>query len=732
MHVSHPLIQPESVSVRRYQDAVVARAIEASTLVVLPTGLGKTIVALLVAAHRLTEHPKSKILFLAPTRPLVDQHHKSFADLLLVEKQIILTGKDKPADRKKLFEENQVIFATPQTIENDLLRGLSLKDVSLIVFDEAHRATGDYSYVAIAESYHKQAKHPHVLALTASPSADEAKVKEVCANLGVERIEAKTDKDRDVKPYVQDTRVRWVRVELPPEFKKVKSLLEDVLKSELRNLKSAGYLDSAALGKINKRKLLALQADIRRDIQAGGDGYLAASLTAGVIKLNHGLELLETQGIAALHEYFKRMGRQQSKVVRRLTADPRMQRIKKLVADLHSLGVDHPKLDHVVDLVTPYAGKKVLIFTQYRDSVDKIISRLNEADVLAHAFIGQGARGGKRGMTQKKQIEILDRFRGGAYTALVATSVAEEGLDIPAVDLVVFYEPVPSEIRAIQRRGRTGRQASGEVVVLMAKGTRDEGYYWSAVHKERKMGKIVEGLSDRIVEDRGQKKLSEYGQLEEASPEVSVIVDVRERNSTILKTLKDRARLELRQLPVGDFIASDRVGIERKTVTDFLSSLIDKRLMSQAAELRRTYEIPVLVLEGRDDLYTQRGIHPNAIRGTLVALAIDLGIHLIPSRDEADTAEIVYAIAKREQLEEERLVAIRGERTPLGLADRQRFLVEGLPKVSAVLARRLLAHFGTVERVMTASAKELQEVEGIGKGKAEEMRAVLKHRYKER
>ncbi|MFH1721302.1 MAG: DEAD/DEAH box helicase [Candidatus Altiarchaeota archaeon] len=730
MFISHPLIKKDSVNLRSYQEAVVSRAIDANTLVVLPTGLGKTIVALMVAAHRLNKYPKSKILFLAPTRPLVVQHQKSFKKFLLIEDQIVLTGRDKPTDRNKLFKDNQCIFATPQTIENDIYRGLDLNDVSLVVFDEAHRATGDYSYVGIAEEYKKKAKNPLVLALTASPSSKEETITEICANLGITRVEAKTDKDRDVKPYVQDTKVRWVRVELPAEFKKVKVLLEDVIKTELKQLKIQGHVDSISLSKLNKRKLLGLQTNIRAEITQGKDSYLAASLVAGVIKLNHALELLETQGISALNEYFKRMGKQKTKVVGRLWSDDRMRRILKLVADLNVLGLDHPKLDHLVKIVKPYRGKKVLIFTQYRDSVNKIIDRLNEADLLVHEFIGQSARGSKKGMTQKKQIQILDKFRAGDFTALVATSVAEEGLDIPAVDLVIFYEPIPSEIRTIQRRGRTGRQESGEVVVLMAKGTRDEGYYWSSVHKEAKMGKLVSEMKSDFDTNRGQKKLGDYGVVEDSKPEVKVIVDVRERNTTILKTLKNLCNIDLKQLPVGDFILSDRVGVERKTITDFLSSLIDKRLMTQALELRRTYEIPLMILEGRDDIYTQRGIHANAIRGALSSLAVDLGIHIIPSKDEEDTANIVFQIAKREQLEEERLVAVRGERTPLSLSDRQLFLVEGLPNVSAVLARRMLEQFGTVERIMKASEKELQDVEGIGKGKAEEIRKVLKHKYR--
>ncbi len=788
MFVEHPLVRRRKLDLRRYQESIIARAIEENTLVVLPTGLGKTIVAAMVAAHRLHKYPNSRVLFLAPTKPLVVQHKKTFHELLNVEELAVLTGNDPVKKRREKWGENSILFATPQTIENDIIRGLDLSDVSLIVFDEAHRATGSYSYAPIAEEYVKKSHFPLTLALTASPSSEKEKVAEVCKNLHIRYVEAKTDLDKDVKPYIKEVKVRWVKVDLPEEFNAVQKLLQDVLRDEVRKLKQLGYLESANLSKANKRVLLGIQQEVRKDITSGVEAYSAASVVAAAIKVNHAIELLETQGISALDEYLRRLRSQRSKAVKKLMHDYKMMKAMTDVKALRRNGVEHPKLDEVARIVKKYGGKKVLVFTQYRDSVETIIDRLNAEDILAHEFIGQASKGVKSGMTQTQQIKILERFREGAYTALVATSVAEEGLDIPKVDAVVFYEPVPSEIRTIQRRGRTGRSATGEVYVLIAKGTRDEGYYWASVHKERRMGKIVRELRTGLNEQKtmgeyegseapvGDEEMgasnvveddvvaeSEKGDVGEAGDEVDfaetmvsdvpepvkgvgqqsivsfnmdsgegvrIIVDARERNTAILSSLKERCDIELKQLPVGDYLLSDRVCVERKTMGDFLQSIIDKRLMTQVAEMRRNFPIPLLILEGVDELYAQRNIHPNAVRGAIAAIAVDFDIPIIPTEDEEDTAMMLYAIAKREQEDNKRVVALRGERKPELLKERQRFIVESLPNVSAVLADRLLEEFGSVEAVMNADRKKLMKVEGIGEKKADEIRKTVKSRYK--
>ena len=214
-----------------------------------------------------------------------------------------------------------------------------------------------------------------------------------------------------------------------------------------------------------------------------------------------------------------------------------------------------------------------------------------------------------------------------------------------------------------------------------------------------------------------------------AEKRLKIIADHREVPSGIVDELmRLGVEVETCQLKVGDFILSDRVGVERKSVGDFLQSIVDKRLMSQAKNLRETFERPVLILEG-SNLYSRRAIHPNAVRGALAALAVDMGIPILPTRNEKETALILFAIARREQLDESREVTVRGESKGLTLPEHQRFVVEGLPGVSAVLAKRLLEHFGTVERIMRASEEELRQVHGIGREKVKAIRKILTSIY---
>lgn len=235
--------------------------------------------------------------------------------------------------------------------------------------------------------------------------------------------------------------------------------------------------------------------------------------------------------------------------------------------------------------------------------------------------------------------------------------------------------------------------------------------------------------SSRGILDQDERVLEQKTLDATVEKKLKIIADHREIPSGVVNELaKLGAEVEARQLNVADFILSDRVGVERKSTEDFLQSIVDKRLLEQVKLLRETFECPVLILEG-NDFYSRRAIHPNAVRGALAALAVDFRVPILPARDEKETALILLAIAKREQVTESREVAIRGEPKGLSLPEHQRFVVEGLPGVSAVLAKRLLEHFGTVERVMCASEEELRQVRGIGREKAKEIKKILTSIY---
>ncbi|MCK5023796.1 MAG: DEAD/DEAH box helicase family protein, partial [Candidatus Aenigmarchaeota archaeon] len=215
--VNHPLIKKNVLESRLYQETVLQSAIRNNLLCVLPTGLGKTAIAIVVAAYKMEKNKSSKVLILAPTKPLIEQHFNSFKKLMELPEDdfVLVTGQIKPEDRTHAYESAKVIFATPQTIKNDLKNDrISLKKFSLVVFDEAHHAVGDYAYPFIAKKYDDEADNKLILGLTASPGGTKSKIDEIMTNLGIEKVEIRTEDDYDVKPWVQKKEVEWISVSL--------------------------------------------------------------------------------------------------------------------------------------------------------------------------------------------------------------------------------------------------------------------------------------------------------------------------------------------------------------------------------------------------------------------------------------------------------------------------------------------------------------------------------------
>ena len=210
--VSHPLIKPNSMQHRLYQGNILNQAMKGNMLVVLPTGMGKTPVAILLAAYRLEKFPDSKVLVLAPTRPLVSQHYHSFVKFMNIDpgRFCVVTGLVAPDEREKLYKGKQLIFATPQTINHDIENGrIDMSGFSLLVTDEAHHSVGGYSYPFVAKTYLQRAAHPRLLGLTASPGGNRQKIREICDNLGIEAVEIRTEQDEDVAPYVKEKEAGW-------------------------------------------------------------------------------------------------------------------------------------------------------------------------------------------------------------------------------------------------------------------------------------------------------------------------------------------------------------------------------------------------------------------------------------------------------------------------------------------------------------------------------------------
>ena len=737
-----------------------ANALKASSLIVVPTGLGKTVIALMVLLARLD---KGKVLFLAPTKPLVEQHATFLRRVLKDEDTVaMMTGETMPEKRVVSWEAARIVASTPQVIENDLLsRRIDLKDVSLVIFDEAHRAVGNYAYVYIAERYAREATNPLILGITASPGSQSEKIAEICTNLAIEKVQTRTENDSDVAPFVHQREIEWVKLTVPKELLDIRTAIEDVLKARIDDLNLLGISPARIDPRASKKELLGLQAQLMSSaqIEANQATFKGISLLAEVLKLHHAVELAETQGTDALASYFQRLqgealSKSGSKASRRIMLDPKF---RQAMDALQTLEVEHPKPAAVKKIllaqILARPESRIMVFTNYRDTASSLLKFLkNEPAIKAVRFVGQSSRVDDEGLSQKKQAEILQKFRDGEFNVLIATSVGEEGIDIPATDMVLFYEPVPSEIRSIQRKGRTGRARTGRVVVLMAKGTRDEAYYWISDRKEKTMNRQMQSLSGQSSESLAREFSPRQLQITEEltrireSPGKSpatlqaaenegqeyepgrIYVDPRERG--MAKLLEARGmEVTLRNLDVGDYVVSDRVAIERKTASDFVASIIDpeRNLFRQIGDLSRSYDRPVLILEGRD-LYT-RQVNPSSIRGALAAVAVDYGVPIIPTEDQDETASVIALLAIREQKEGHE-PKLHGHKTARTLKEQQEYLISAIPNVGPRVARNLLRHFGSIERIMTARQEELQEVEMVGPKIAERIRELVGGEYK--
>ncbi|MFO7794908.1 MAG: DEAD/DEAH box helicase [Promethearchaeati archaeon] len=763
-YISHPLIQKDLILRRSYQENIFISCLNQNSLVVIPTGLGKTIIGLMLAVHRLTEIPDSKVIFLAPTKPLVNQHYHSFLDLTVLEQDSLkpITGTTPPEERKELWSDLKVAFMTPQVLQNDIISNqYSLEEVSLIIFDECHRAVGDYAYCFIAKKYVESSQNAHILGLTASPGSEEEKIKEIKQNLFIDHIEIRTENDADVKPYIHKVDNEWIKVKLPNEFSEILNILNEKLKKIYKHLKKGDLLDSYDTSKVTRKDLLKLNKKINRKLSSAKSEdekfalFYAKKLQANAIRISHMSELIETQGINALKEYIdknkeKIKQNKANKSLKELFSDNDFKRVINLTNQIQAKGIVHPKMEKLKtllhDQLTKNSLSRILVFCHYRDSVNNIVDYFDEDSIVkAHKFVGQANKGSDKGLTQKRQIELLEEFKNGIYNTLIGTSVAEEGLDIAECDLVVFYDVVPSAIRSIQRRGRTGRKKEGKVFILMAEGTRDEGYYWAEKAKESNMRRNLKKIKNfqQTSDSNEQKSLMSYisedknkgkgdptqNEKIEGAEKFKVVCDNRETASPIVRKLSLMGvNLELEQLDVADYIISNRVGIERKSGQDFNDSIKDGRLFKELIDLNNNFERPILILEG--DPFENTNITENAIYGAISSIILNLGITLYRTKNVEETVNFLYHITKKEQTNEKSTEKLRFEKAPLDISYLLEYVIAGIPGVNKLRAKNLLSKMETLQTIFNADIGDLMKIENIGKKIAQEIYKISRFKYK--
>jgi len=497
----HKYLKPKTVQKRVYQELLTAKAIDQSTLVVAPTGLGKTIVAVLLIAYSYLNN--KNILFLAPTKPLIVQHHQTLNKLLNIPKEdiLLLTGQIPKAKRKEVYKDlGKIICATPQTINNDINSNLiKASDFNLIIFDEAHRGIGDYAYVKISNFFPKEIKR---LALTASPGSNKKKIEEVASNLNIEHVEIRTNEDADVVDYIKEIDIEVIFTNLDLTSRKISEIFSNYIDKKINFLRKLNFKIPT---NYSKKQILLIQAQIFERMKSNTSSihFIALSNTSLILKIYHAKELIETQGFESLKRYIDNLFieskslKAKKTLINLVNSREILEVYKLLLNNKEVYSKDKLLIDILNTFIKDNPKSKILIFNNFRDNATHLVELLNKNKIIrSERFVGQATKSVRdKGLTQKKQVEIISKFKENIFNVLVCTSVGEEGLDIPSVDLVIFYDAVASEIRAIQRRGRTGRLSVGKVILLLNKDTIDEHYYYVSLNKEKKMKSILQNFN---------------------------------------------------------------------------------------------------------------------------------------------------------------------------------------------------------------------------------------------
>ena len=639
-YFNHPLLIENSLLFREYQNTILQKALYKNSLIVVPTSLGKTIITLLICIDILYNWKKSKILILAPTRPLVRQHLNLFKRFTTVGSICFgLTGKISPDIRKTIWKSRsiRIFFATPELVKNDLDNNLLEKDeFYLIVFDEAHRAVKNYSYTQISKKFYSNMdskKIPMQLALSASPGSSKEKIQEICSNLYIEQTIIKSENDKDVLPYIYNIDIEHKRFDIDTKHKEISSILQSLIDDKIKWLIDNNFIKKKKkVENVYRKDLLDLGDYLKSEITQTNNKnfflYAALKYQSMSMILLYCRDLIESQGSFSLKKFFDKFENDiPNRTYLELLFDPNIQKIIEILKDDKTL-FSHPKISNLISIVkdflfvskenantdlpiyvdvenkSTFNQKKILIFSQYRDTLEVITNLLNEQDIPSRGFYGQSNKKDQKGLNQEKQISILEDFKKGIFPVLVATSVAEEGLDIPNVELVIFYEPVPSEIRFIQRKGRTGRFSDGKVVVLVANDSIDSKYLEIAQKKILKMKHNLKDIN-LILHQQNKRSFS--------IPDKMKATDIDTFNQSTIKNQGDNMDKEILENfnPIVDSIASN----SSKKIKYFVNKLsykkkdINDQTSYSINDLEHLYDVS-LAIDGRKMIEkAQRQIH---------------------------------------------------------------------------------------------------------------------------
>lgn len=510
--LSHPFLQ-EGVEARAYQLICARSALRQSSLMVLPTGFGKTAVQWMIMASELRSGYK-KILLIAPTIGLVDQQVKMAREFIDIspEKIVSYTGDCKPSTRSEIWDNSRIIIATPQVIRNDHYASrIDITEVGTLILDEVHHCKGNHAYGQVGDIFVNESTQTRILGASASPGTKKDEIDQLMIRLGMSKLTFFEREDPLLKPFKSDLNIQEIQIKLTDRLLQILAPVErlrDNLAEQLRRngfLSPTGYITALALDSAQKSASTAIRKGDKR-------GYNAAKTVSDLRRLHLLIEMIKCQGTKTAERFLSRSIGKAKAGDKSLNRFSKYQEIRDVSEILNGLEELHSKpeivLQSVKDTVNSSPSSKIIIFAEYRDTVEHLVEFLSDAGIKARPFIGQNSTKERKGMTSKEQIAQLNDFRNGEFEVLVATSVGEEGLDIPSSDLVIFYEPVTSAIRMIQRRGRTGRKDAGEVKVLVSIGTKEEMIKKSSIQKEKRMNSILQRVKSQLKISNSNPSLS--------------------------------------------------------------------------------------------------------------------------------------------------------------------------------------------------------------------------------
>ncbi|XP_057199777.1 Fanconi anemia group M protein isoform X3 [Triplophysa rosa] len=517
-------IYPTNYPIREYQLKMSEAALFQNTLVCLPTGLGKTFIASVLMYNFYRWFPAGKIVFMAPTKPLVSQQIEACFKVMGIPQHHMaeLTGTTAAQQRREHWRSKRVFFLTPQVMVNDLSRNTCpATHVKCVVIDEAHKAMGNHAYCQVIRELWNQTQQFRVLALSATPGGDVKAVQQVISNLLISHIELRSDDSPDVQTHVHQRILEKIVVPLGESLTQYQSRYLQLLEKFASRLTQMRLLNHRDLSSLTKYQIILAREQFRRNppphVQAGHHGSLEGDF-ALCISLYHGYELLQQMGLRSLFLFIQniisgakesprmRNELQRNPVFMDLYRDMEVTFKKPNTDSKEPYVYSHPKLQRLDEVVSQHfktsgsdpsdgVNTRVMIFSSFRESVQEIADMLNRHQPLVRVmtFMGQASAGkGVRGFTQKEQLEVVRRFRDGGFNTLVSTCVGEEGLDIGEVDLIVCFDAQKSPIRLVQRMGRTGRQRQGRIVIILAEG-REERTYNQSQSSRRSINKSIMG-----------------------------------------------------------------------------------------------------------------------------------------------------------------------------------------------------------------------------------------------